>query len=93
MRYPTVFQPCRIGGLILKNRLAMSQMTMNFATEGGHVTDKLIAHYASGRRGGRPDLRRGTYFTPRAKGTSGSSASLPTGTSKGSNGSPRPSMH
>ena len=31
MRYPSVFQPCRIGSLTLKNRLAMSQMTMNYA--------------------------------------------------------------
>ena len=45
MRYPTVFQPCRIGSLSLKNRLAMSQMTMNYATEEGDVTDKLIAYY------------------------------------------------
>jgi 2,4-dienoyl-CoA reductase-like NADH-dependent reductase (Old Yellow Enzyme family) len=45
MRYPTVFQPCRIGNLTLKNRLAMSQMTMNFATEDGQVTDKLIGYY------------------------------------------------
>ena len=51
MRYPTVFQPCRIGGLSLKNRLAMSQMTMNFATEEGHVTDKLIAYYRERAKG------------------------------------------
>ena len=33
MRYPTVFQPCRIGRLTLKNRLAMSQMTMKQGVE------------------------------------------------------------
>ncbi len=69
MRYPTVFQPCRIGGLTLKNRLAMSQMTMNFATEDGHVTDKLIAHYRERAKGGVGLIFvEGTYFTPEGKG-------------------------
>ncbi len=69
MRYPTVFQPCRIGGLPLKNRLAMSQMTMNFATEDGHVTDKLIAHYRERAKGGVGLIFvEGTYFTPEGKG-------------------------
>ena len=69
MRYPTVFQPCRIGSLTLKNRLAMSQMTMNFATEDGHVTDKLIAHYRERAKGGVGLIFvEGTYFTPEGKG-------------------------
>ncbi len=69
MRYPTVFQPCRIGNLTLKNRLAMSQMTMNYATEDGHVTDKLIAHYRERAKGGVGLIFvEGTYFTPEGKG-------------------------
>ncbi len=60
MRYPTVFQPCQIGSLTLKNRLAMSQMTMNYATEEGMVTDKVIAYYTGkGEGGSRPDFRGG----------------------------------
>lgn len=51
MRYPTVFQHCRIGNITLKNRLAMSQMTMNYATEEGTVTDKLIAYYTERAKG------------------------------------------
>jgi 2,4-dienoyl-CoA reductase-like NADH-dependent reductase (Old Yellow Enzyme family)/thioredoxin reductase len=69
MRYSTVFQPCRIGGLALKNRLAMSQMTMNYATEEGMVTDKLIAYYRERAKGGIGlILVEGTYFTPEGKG-------------------------
>jgi 2,4-dienoyl-CoA reductase-like NADH-dependent reductase (Old Yellow Enzyme family)/thioredoxin reductase len=69
MRYPTVFQPCRIGSLTLKNRLAMSQMTMNYATEEGAVTDKLIAYYRERAKGGVGlILVEGTYFTPEGKG-------------------------
>ncbi|MBU2054255.1 MAG: FAD-dependent oxidoreductase [Proteobacteria bacterium] len=69
MRYPTVFQPCRIGSLTLKNRLAMSQMTMNYATEEGLVTDKLIAYYTERAKGGVGLIFvEGTYFTPEGKG-------------------------
>jgi len=69
MRYPTVFQPCRIGSLTLKNRLAMSQMTMNYATEDGMVTDKVIAYYRERAKGGVGLIfAEGTYFTPEGKG-------------------------
>jgi 2,4-dienoyl-CoA reductase-like NADH-dependent reductase (Old Yellow Enzyme family)/thioredoxin reductase len=69
MSYPTVFQPCRIGSLTLKNRLAMSQMTMNYATEEGMVTDKVIAYYTERAKGGVGlILVEGTYFTPEGKG-------------------------
>ena len=69
MRYPTVFQPCKIGSLTIKNRLAMSQMTMNYATEDGLVTDKLIDHYGARAKGGVGLIFvEGTYFTPEGKG-------------------------
>jgi 2,4-dienoyl-CoA reductase-like NADH-dependent reductase (Old Yellow Enzyme family)/thioredoxin reductase len=69
MRYPTVFQPCRIGSLTLKNRLAMSQMTMNYASEEGMVTDKVIAYYRERAKGGVGLIFvEGTYFTPEGKG-------------------------
>jgi 2,4-dienoyl-CoA reductase-like NADH-dependent reductase (Old Yellow Enzyme family)/thioredoxin reductase len=69
MHYPTVFQPCRIGSLTLKNRLAMSQMTMNYATEEGMVTDKAIAYYRERAKGGVGlILVEGTYFTLEGKG-------------------------
>lgn len=69
MRYPTVFQPCRIGSLNIKNRLVMSQMTMNYATEEGVVTDRLIDHYAARAAGGVGlVVVEGSYFTREGKG-------------------------
>ncbi len=69
MRYPTVFQPCRIGSLTLRNRLAMSQMTMNYATEGGMITDKAIAYYTERAKGGVGlIIVEGTYFTLEGRG-------------------------
>ncbi len=69
MPYPTVFQPCRIGSLTLKNRLAMSQMTMNYATEKGQVTDKLIAYYRERAKGGVGLIFvEGSSFTPEGRG-------------------------
>ena len=69
MNYPTVFQPCTIGSLTLKNRLAMSQMTMNFATEDGLVTDKVIDYYVERAKGGVGLIFvEGTYFTPEGRG-------------------------
>jgi 2,4-dienoyl-CoA reductase-like NADH-dependent reductase (Old Yellow Enzyme family)/thioredoxin reductase len=47
----------------------MSQMTMNYATEEGMVTDKLIAYYRERAKGGIGlILVEGTYFTPEGKG-------------------------
>lgn len=69
MRYPTVFQHCQLGNLTLKNRLAMSQMTMNYATEEGQVTDKLIAYYRERARGGVGLIFvEGTSFTREGRG-------------------------
>jgi hypothetical protein len=51
MHYPHLFSSLRLGGVSLKNRLVMSQMTMNYATAEGVVTEKLIRHYVA-RDGG-----------------------------------------
>ena len=69
MKYPHIFSPLRLGNLNLKNRLVMSQMTMNYATEEGFVTDKLIRHYQERARGGVGlILVEGTFFTPEGRG-------------------------
>jgi 2,4-dienoyl-CoA reductase-like NADH-dependent reductase (Old Yellow Enzyme family)/thioredoxin reductase len=47
----------------------MSQMTMNYATEEGMVTDKVIAYYTERAKGGVGLIFvEGTYFTPEGKG-------------------------
>ena len=69
MRYPHLFNPVTLGGLFLKNRLVMSQMTMNYATDEGFVTDKLIRYYLERARGGVGlILVEGTFFTPEGRG-------------------------
>jgi 2,4-dienoyl-CoA reductase-like NADH-dependent reductase (Old Yellow Enzyme family)/thioredoxin reductase len=69
MRYPHLFNPVTLGSLFLKNRLVMSQMTMNYATDGGFVTDKLIRYYLERARGGVGlILVEGTFFTPEGRG-------------------------
>ncbi len=69
MPYPSLFTPARLGKLTLKNRLVMSQMTMNYATEEGFVTDRLIRHYVERARGGVGlILVEGTFFTPEGRG-------------------------
>ena len=69
MRYPHLFNPVTLGNLFLKNRLVMSQMTMNYATDEGFVTDKLIRYYLERARGGVGlILVEGTFFTPEGRG-------------------------
>ena len=69
MNYPHLFQPFQLGGITLKNRLVMSPMTMNYATEDGLATDKLIRHYLERAKGGVGLIVvEGTYFTPEGKG-------------------------
>ncbi|HYB20445.1 MAG TPA: NADH:flavin oxidoreductase, partial [Thermodesulfobacteriota bacterium] len=69
MPYPRMFTPLSLGGLTLKNRLVMSQMTMNYATEEGFMTERLIRHYLERARGGVGlILVEGTFFTPEGRG-------------------------
>jgi len=52
MPYPHLSTPVTLGSLFIKNRLVMSQMTMNYATDGGFVTEKLIRYYLERAKGG-----------------------------------------
>ncbi|MFC2004567.1 NADH:flavin oxidoreductase [Chloroflexota bacterium] len=49
---PNLFEPIKIRGLSLKNRLVMPPMATNMATEDGEVTDRHIKHYVARARGG-----------------------------------------
>jgi 2,4-dienoyl-CoA reductase-like NADH-dependent reductase (Old Yellow Enzyme family) len=46
------FSPVRIGGLEIKNRVAMTAMGVNLAAAGGGVSDDIIAFYEARARGG-----------------------------------------
>ena len=47
-----LFEPFRLKGLELKNRLVMAPMHTKFASESGEVTDRLTAYLAERARGG-----------------------------------------
>jgi 2,4-dienoyl-CoA reductase-like NADH-dependent reductase (Old Yellow Enzyme family)/thioredoxin reductase len=47
-----LFSPVRIGGLEIKNRVAMTAMGVNLAAAGGGVNDDIIAFYEARARGG-----------------------------------------
>ena len=47
-----LYEPVRLNGLELKNRLVMAPMHTKFASESGEVTDRLISYLAERARGG-----------------------------------------
>ncbi len=49
---PSLFEPLKIKGLSLKNRLVMPPMATSMATEDGEVTDRHIKHYTTRASGG-----------------------------------------
>ncbi len=69
MKYTHLFQPIQLGSIRLKNRLVMSPMTMNYATQEGFATEKVIRHYLERAKGGVGlIIVEGTFFTPEGKG-------------------------
>jgi 2,4-dienoyl-CoA reductase-like NADH-dependent reductase (Old Yellow Enzyme family) len=49
---PGLFDPIKIKGLTLKNRIVMPPMATGMATEDGGVTDRHINHYVARAKGG-----------------------------------------
>ena len=49
---PSLFEPIKIKGISLKNRLVMAPMATGMATEDGEVSDRHIKHYATRAKGG-----------------------------------------
>lgn len=50
--YPHLLSPGRIGRMEIRNRVAMSPMGTNYASDTGGVTERMIRHYAERARGG-----------------------------------------
>lgn len=50
--YPYLLSPGRIGRMEVRNRVVMSPMGSNYASDTGGVTDRLIRHYVERARGG-----------------------------------------
>lgn len=51
-RYPHLLATGRIGGMEVRNRIAMAAMGTNFAAPDGHCTERLIAYYEARAKGG-----------------------------------------
>ena len=51
MKYSKLFEPLKIGSLLIANRIVMPPMTTNYA-KNGEVTDTMIEYYAARARGG-----------------------------------------
>ena len=51
-KYTALFQPIKINGLEVKNRLAVPPMGSGFAADGGGVSDRLIKYHEQRARGG-----------------------------------------
>jgi 2,4-dienoyl-CoA reductase-like NADH-dependent reductase (Old Yellow Enzyme family)/thioredoxin reductase len=69
MKFSHLFEPFQLGSIKLKNRLVMSPMTMNYATEEGFATEKLIHHYLERAQGGVGLIMvEGTFFRQEGKG-------------------------
>jgi len=47
-----LFQPLKVGPVVLRNRIAMAPMATLLPDENGAVTQRLIDYYAAGRREG-----------------------------------------
>ena len=52
MAYEKLFEPGRIGGLVIRNRAVMSPMGTDLADIHGNATPRLIAYYAERAKGG-----------------------------------------
>ena len=51
MKFPKLFEPCRVGKLELRNRIVQCPVTTQLVKEGA-VTDRFIDFYAELARGG-----------------------------------------
>lgn len=52
LKYPALFSPINIGGVMLKNRVVMAPMAVNYAHLNGEVSERQIAYYEARARGG-----------------------------------------
>jgi len=52
VKFKKLFEPIKIGKKIVKNRICMPSMCMNFAGPNGEVTEPDVAYYAARARGG-----------------------------------------
>ena len=52
MEFKKLFEAGEVGGMGIKNRIALAPMVRNWATQDGLVTERLLSHYAAIAGGG-----------------------------------------
>jgi len=52
MKYPNIFSPIEVGGVVLKNRITMAPLYLGYADRDGGVSALMLEHYRSVARGG-----------------------------------------
>ncbi len=62
-----LFDPLRVGRLLLKNRIVMPPMATELSTERGEVTEQLIRHYEERARGLGLLIVEHSYISPEGK--------------------------
>lgn len=45
MKFPKLFEPLKLGNVILPNRIVMLHMTTNFSQDGS-INERLVSYYA-----------------------------------------------
>lgn len=63
MKFPTMFSPIRIGAVTVPNRFVVPPMCSNLANPDGTLSDRSLAYYQAGARGGR-SRRRSAHPLP-----------------------------
>ncbi len=69
MRFPSLFQPGRVGTMEVRNRIIGSPMERNYCTAEGRVTQRYVDYLEARARGGVGMMyTEATYVDPRGKG-------------------------
>lgn len=68
MKQDLLFEPVKLGGMTLPNRIVMPPMTRSRATQPGDEANELMAAYYAQRAGAGLIVSEGTYIAPLGKG-------------------------
>ena len=69
-KYPHLFQPIKIGNLVLKNRIFSAPTSLNWGAVDGNLTPETIAYYEQKAKGGCAVVTMGESIVHTATGKS-----------------------
>ncbi|SDH57624.1 N-ethylmaleimide reductase [Pseudomonas flavescens] len=68
MNFPSLFQPLRLGGLVLNNRIALPPLTRSRSSQPGDIPNALMAAYYRQRAAAGFMVTEGSQIEPRGQG-------------------------